>query len=62
DPTSAELLSFRHGTVGAGLASWDGPGPDRIPPYAQVLPLDVNKASHSTHTDPTHRTVMMTLS
>ncbi|MFF4794598.1 hypothetical protein ACFY2M_33695 [Streptomyces sp. NPDC001276] len=31
DPTSAELLSFRYGTVGAGLASWDGPGPDRIP-------------------------------
>ncbi|MFF0486567.1 insulinase family protein [Streptomyces sp. NPDC004435] len=31
DPTSAELLSFRYGTQGAGLASWDGPGPDRIP-------------------------------
>ncbi|WP_336319908.1 insulinase family protein [Streptomyces lavendofoliae] len=31
DPTSAELLSFRYGAVGAGLASWAGPGPDRIP-------------------------------
>jgi predicted Zn-dependent peptidase len=34
DPTSAELLSFRYGTVGAGLASWDGPGPDRLPAEA----------------------------
>ncbi|MBH5334739.1 insulinase family protein [Streptomyces pactum] len=34
DPTGAELLSFRYGTVGAGLASWDGPGPDRIPAQA----------------------------
>ncbi|MBG0852761.1 insulinase family protein [Streptomyces spinoverrucosus] len=34
DPTSAELLSFRYGSVGAGLASWDGPGPDRIPAEA----------------------------
>ncbi|MFH8617427.1 insulinase family protein [Streptomyces sp. NPDC017979] len=31
DPVTAELLSARYGTVGAGLASWDGPGPDRIP-------------------------------
>lgn len=34
DPTDAELLSFRYGTAGAGLASWDGPGPDRIPAEA----------------------------
>ncbi|MEU5978343.1 insulinase family protein [Streptomyces sp. NPDC047315] len=30
DPVTAELLSARYGTVGAGLASWGGPGPDRI--------------------------------
>ncbi|MEF9886924.1 insulinase family protein [Streptomyces sp. P9-A4] len=34
DPTTAELLSFRYGAVGVGLASWAGPGPDRIPAEA----------------------------
>ncbi|MFE2722582.1 insulinase family protein [Kitasatospora sp. NPDC059327] len=31
DPTTAELLSIRYGTEGVGLASFGGPGPDRIP-------------------------------
>ncbi|MFC8454249.1 hypothetical protein [Kitasatospora sp. NPDC057223] len=31
DPTTAELLSIRYGTAGVGLASFGGPGPDRIP-------------------------------
>ncbi|MFJ9517733.1 M16 family metallopeptidase [Kitasatospora sp. NPDC101801] len=31
DPTTAELLSSRFGTQGPGLASFPGPGPDRIP-------------------------------
>ncbi|MER5864503.1 insulinase family protein [Kitasatospora sp. NPDC002040] len=31
DPTTAELLSIRYGIEGPGLASFPGPGPDRIP-------------------------------
>lgn len=31
DPTTAELLSVRYGVQGPGLASFPGPGPDRIP-------------------------------
>jgi hypothetical protein len=34
DTICAELLSLRYGTVGAGLASWTGPGLDRIPAEA----------------------------
>ncbi|MEV6978648.1 insulinase family protein [Kitasatospora sp. NPDC093806] len=31
DPVTAELLSIRYGTQGLGLASFNGPGADRIP-------------------------------
>nr|BEK71125.1 hypothetical protein KPHV_83520 [Kitasatospora purpeofusca] len=31
DPVTAELLSIRYGTQGLGLASFSGPGADRIP-------------------------------
>ncbi|MYR41020.1 insulinase family protein [Streptomyces sp. SID5910] len=34
DTADAELLSLRYGTLGAGVASWTGPGPDRIPAEA----------------------------
>lgn len=34
DPTTGELLSHRYGATGLGLASYRGPGPDRIPAEA----------------------------